>query len=672
MLLQIKKKTFKIYLDAGRYAQGDIMKQKMKKCLCLMLSFVFVFSNCSQLFAQDMKNTDMKDTRVTSQEITDLPGQQAEKTMNGINEGSVTDKSGKKVAQDRMKKPSRKSKVARTRSLSDTDKANLGKISEEEWKQTEKTMNGINESYVQITDKSGKEFNIGGISTDEAARSAKLEEEMKAAHMKYLMDNMGVGYPYSMQKAQTTPVAAKPMPKPMPEAMGGAEKTAATSAKYTKISPEVANSQEFLAKTGKNLDDLINNLKNLRASMNSTFNESRFAEITGYTKDTFPKWMEKVKEEYINTINNAAGYERTLQEGALEETAIVRLARSSANTKKGSRIVLSKSSMAERAAINAIEEETNKVIDLYSTKGVNYNAELGKIQSKLDASMEFLIKRAELYKELVTAQKLVTTPNFAAEASRLINEGVLTPEVVVKVFTDNLSAGESQFLGFLNRIAREGTGKIGQMEMSKELVKYLISIGGKRGQSIKEVSLLLKDGKMSYEVLVSKLKGETKEFVEKFPEAIRSAKYTKMKNVFRVPISAFKGLLSVAGVGVAAALLYKVEANNISSVQLGSGDISRLKTNIDNEDATYGDMLLYYTDKASEKTVANEPLHTYNYLCLGFSLEQLDKDTDVRNKIDTMLSAEKTLASNDVEIQNTLDEQYTVINDLIAEYEHMI
>ena len=128
------KKTFKIYLDAGRYAQGDIMKQKMKKCLCLMLSFVFVFSNCSQLFAQDMKNTDMKDTRVTSQEITDLPGQQAEKTMNGINEGSVTDKSGKKVAQDRMKKPSRKSKVARTRSLSDTDKANLGKISEEEWK----------------------------------------------------------------------------------------------------------------------------------------------------------------------------------------------------------------------------------------------------------------------------------------------------------------------------------------------------------------------------------------------------------------------------------------------------------------------------------------------------------------------------------------------------------
>ncbi len=28
------------------------MKQKMKKCLCLMLSFVFVLSNCTQLFAQ--------------------------------------------------------------------------------------------------------------------------------------------------------------------------------------------------------------------------------------------------------------------------------------------------------------------------------------------------------------------------------------------------------------------------------------------------------------------------------------------------------------------------------------------------------------------------------------------------------------------------------------------
>lgn len=45
------KETFRIYLDVGRYAQGDAMKQKMKKCLCLMLSFVFVFSNC-QLFAQ--------------------------------------------------------------------------------------------------------------------------------------------------------------------------------------------------------------------------------------------------------------------------------------------------------------------------------------------------------------------------------------------------------------------------------------------------------------------------------------------------------------------------------------------------------------------------------------------------------------------------------------------
>ena len=30
------------------------MKQKMKKCLCLMLSFVFVLSNCGQLFAQNL------------------------------------------------------------------------------------------------------------------------------------------------------------------------------------------------------------------------------------------------------------------------------------------------------------------------------------------------------------------------------------------------------------------------------------------------------------------------------------------------------------------------------------------------------------------------------------------------------------------------------------------
>lgn len=30
------------------------MKQKMKKCLCLMLSFMFVLSNCTQLFAQDL------------------------------------------------------------------------------------------------------------------------------------------------------------------------------------------------------------------------------------------------------------------------------------------------------------------------------------------------------------------------------------------------------------------------------------------------------------------------------------------------------------------------------------------------------------------------------------------------------------------------------------------
>ena len=46
-------KNFRILLGIGRYAQGDIMKEKIKKYLCLMLSFVFVLSNC-QLFAQNI------------------------------------------------------------------------------------------------------------------------------------------------------------------------------------------------------------------------------------------------------------------------------------------------------------------------------------------------------------------------------------------------------------------------------------------------------------------------------------------------------------------------------------------------------------------------------------------------------------------------------------------